>query len=116
MVGTALTAVYFLILINRTFFGRLPDSLAQLPRVRWQDRMPSIVVTLVIIVLGLQPNWMVRWTEATTTALSEFSMNRTLTAALAPSESSIRRQMAYEKSLQPPVVPEISVSDLSLDQ
>jgi NAD(P)H-quinone oxidoreductase subunit 4 len=116
MLGTALTAVYFLILINRTFFGRLPDSLAQLPRVRWQDRMPSMVVTLVIIVLGLQPNWMVRWSEATTTALSEFSMNRTIAAALEPSQSSIRRQIAYEKSLQPPAIPAVSVSDLSLDQ
>jgi NAD(P)H-quinone oxidoreductase subunit 4 len=72
IVGTGLTAVYFLILINRTFFGRLPDSLARLPRVRWRDRMPSIVVTILIVVLGLQPNWMMRWSEATTTALVSF--------------------------------------------
>jgi NAD(P)H-quinone oxidoreductase subunit 4 len=69
MLGTALTAVYFLILINRTFFGRLPDTLSRLPRIRWQDRMPSIIVTILIIILGIQPNWMMRWSEATTTAL-----------------------------------------------
>lgn len=69
MVGTGLTAVYFLILVNRSFFGRLPDSLSQLPRVRWQDRMPALLVTLLIIVLGVQPNWMMRWTEVTTTNL-----------------------------------------------
>ena len=26
MIGTGLTAVYFLLLVNRTFFGRLPDQ------------------------------------------------------------------------------------------
>jgi NAD(P)H-quinone oxidoreductase subunit 4 len=69
MVGTGLTAVYLLILINRSFFGRLPDSLANLPPVRWFDRFPSMIVTVFIIVLGLQPIWMLRWSEATTTAL-----------------------------------------------
>jgi NAD(P)H-quinone oxidoreductase subunit 4 len=69
MVGTGLTAVYLLILINRAFFGRLPDSLANLPPVRWSDRWPSVIVTVLIIVLGLQPIWMLRWSEATTTAL-----------------------------------------------
>lgn len=70
MVGTGLTAVYFLILVNRVFFGRLPETLANLPRVRWQDRLPSAIVTVLIIALGLQPNWMLRWSEATTTALA----------------------------------------------
>lgn len=65
MVGTALTAVYFLILINRVFFGRLPETLSNLPRVRWQDRIPSVIVTVLIVLLGLQPNWMTRWSEST---------------------------------------------------
>ncbi|MCY7282073.1 MAG: NAD(P)H-quinone oxidoreductase subunit D4, partial [Cyanobacteria bacterium CAN_BIN43] len=70
MVGTGLTAVYFLILVNRAFFGRLPETLANLPRVRWQDRLPSAIVMVLIIALGLQPSWMLRWSEATTTALA----------------------------------------------
>jgi NAD(P)H-quinone oxidoreductase subunit 4 len=69
MVGTGLTAVYFLILINKVFFGRLTESLANLPRVRWQDRIPSVIVTVLIVLLGLQPNWMTRWSIATATAM-----------------------------------------------
>ena len=69
MIGTGLTAVYFLIMINKVFFGRLPDELANLPRVRWQDRLPSVIVTLLIIWLGIQPSWMTRWSEATATAI-----------------------------------------------
>jgi NAD(P)H-quinone oxidoreductase subunit 4 len=70
MLGTALTAVYFLILINRVFFGRLPDTLANLPRVRWQDRIPSVIVTVLIVLLGLQPNWMTRWSEGIVATLA----------------------------------------------
>ncbi|MBD2462736.1 NADH-quinone oxidoreductase subunit M [Oscillatoria sp. FACHB-1407] len=69
IIGTGLTAVYFLNLINRTFFGRLPDTLANLPPVYWRDRIPSIIVTLLVIALGLQPMWMTSWSESTTTAL-----------------------------------------------
>jgi NAD(P)H-quinone oxidoreductase subunit 4 len=63
MVGTGLTAVYFLLMINRVFFGRLTPELANLPRVKWGDRIPSIVLVLLIVVLGLQPNWLVAWSE-----------------------------------------------------
>lgn len=63
MVGTGLTAVYFLLMINRVFFGRLPNYLASIPPVKWADRMPAVILTVLIIVLGVQPNWMVRWTE-----------------------------------------------------
>lgn len=69
MIGTGLTAVYFLIMINKVFFGRLPESLANLPRVRWQDRIPSVIITVLIIFLGIQPTWISRWSEATATAL-----------------------------------------------
>jgi NAD(P)H-quinone oxidoreductase subunit 4 len=84
MVGTGLTAVYFLILINKTFFGRLPDTLANLPRVRWQDRLPSAIVTLLIIALGVQPGWMFRWSEATTTALAPIAERVMLEVAVKP--------------------------------
>jgi NAD(P)H-quinone oxidoreductase subunit 4 len=71
MLGTALTAVYFLNLINRTFFGRLPDSLANLPRVYWHDRLPAIAIAMLVICLGLQPNWMMRWSLETTMVLGQ---------------------------------------------
>lgn len=79
MVGTGLTAVYFLIMINKVFFGRLPDSLANLPRVRWHDRIPAMIVTVLIVFLGLQPSWMMRWSHTTTLALVEDRLNRRTT-------------------------------------
>ncbi|MFQ4146915.1 NADH-quinone oxidoreductase subunit M [Chlorogloeopsis sp. ULAP02] len=69
MIGTGLTAVYFLILMNRAFFGRLSAQVVNLPRVYWSDRAPAIVLAVLIVVFGIQPNWLIRWTEATTTAI-----------------------------------------------
>lgn len=69
MVGTGLTAVYFLLLVNRTFFGRLPEQFSNLPPVNWTERLPAFSLAVLIVFLGLQPNWLVRWSETTTTAL-----------------------------------------------
>lgn len=65
MVGTGLTSVYFLLLVNRAFFGRLTPDLANLPAVSWGQRTPAIVLAVVVVALGLQPAWLVRWSEAT---------------------------------------------------
>jgi len=77
MVGSGLTAVYFLLLVNRAFFGRLaitspndkvePDVI--LPPVAWRDRLPAIALAVIIVMLGLQPNWLSRWSEVTTIAM-----------------------------------------------
>ncbi|MEO0770931.1 MAG: proton-conducting transporter membrane subunit, partial [Cyanobacteria bacterium J06649_4] len=75
MVGSGLTAVYFLLMINRVFFGRLnaaPDTLGgsfetTLPGVKWHDRIPALALVLIIFALGLQPEWITRWMESTTT-------------------------------------------------
>lgn len=70
MIGTGLTAVYFLLLVNRAFFGRLTQHLIDnLPTVKWGDRIPAIVLATLIVILGLQPNWMLRWSEQSATAL-----------------------------------------------
>lgn len=77
MVGTGLTSVYFLLLVNNTFFGRLAIPRqgtkflgdVNLPPVQWVERTPAIALAVLIVVLGLQPGWMVRWTEATATTL-----------------------------------------------
>jgi NAD(P)H-quinone oxidoreductase subunit 4 len=69
MVGTGLTAVYFLLLVNRTFFGRLPEQFSNLPKVYWSERLPAFALAVLIIFLGIQPNWMVRWSETATAAL-----------------------------------------------
>ncbi len=77
MVGSGLTAVYFLLLINRAFFGRLaialPSDMPQLdvnlPPVSWHERYPAIVLAILIVVLGLQPHWLSCWSETTTLVL-----------------------------------------------
>ncbi len=69
MVGTGLTAVYFLLLVNKTFFGRLPEALGNLPEVRWSERAPGAVLAVLIVLLGLQPMWMSRWVETTSVTM-----------------------------------------------
>jgi len=69
MLGTILTAVYFLLLVNRAFFGRLPETLEKMPAVAWRDRAPAIVLAVVIVVFGLQPGWLARWSEPTVTSM-----------------------------------------------
>jgi NAD(P)H-quinone oxidoreductase subunit 4 len=69
IVGTGLTAVYFVILLNRTCFGKLDNDTAYYPRVTVREQLPAIALTLLIIWLGIQPTWVVRWSETTSTAI-----------------------------------------------
>ncbi|MEA5552909.1 NADH-quinone oxidoreductase subunit M [Anabaena cylindrica UHCC 0172] len=69
MLGTGLTAVYFLILLNRAFFGRLSAQVTNLPRVYWSDRIPAFILALLIVIFGIQPSWLVHWSQATITAM-----------------------------------------------
>ncbi|MEB3274535.1 MAG: NADH-quinone oxidoreductase subunit M [Prochlorothrix sp.] len=69
ILSSGLTAVYFVILINRTCFGRLDNRLAYYPKVTPSEQIPALILTVLIFVLGLQPNLLLRWTEATTTAM-----------------------------------------------
>jgi len=70
LVGTGLTAVYFLLLVNRVFFGRLPDDLTELPPVAWGDRLPGLVLAALILILGIVPNWLIHWSESTVSLLT----------------------------------------------
>ena len=85
MIGTGLTAVYFLLLVNKVFFGRLSEPVMDLPRVRWAERLPAISLALLVVTFGIQPGWLARWTEASTTALS----NHTLTISQIHSASAV---------------------------
>ncbi|MEM8545668.1 MAG: NADH-quinone oxidoreductase subunit M [Cyanobacteria bacterium P01_H01_bin.119] len=79
MVGSGLTAVYFLLLVNRAFFGRLstaspsfvPEPDRWLPAVSWGDRATAIALSGLIAVLGLSPSWVIRWSESTSYSLSQ---------------------------------------------
>ncbi len=69
VVGTGLTAVYFVILINRTCFGRLDNQKAYYEKVTTGERVPALVLAALVLVLGLQPNWLVHWSAATSRSL-----------------------------------------------
>jgi len=69
VIGTGMTAVYFVILLNRTCFGKLDNSIAYFPKVDFLERFPALVLAALILFLGLQPNWLVRWSEPTATGM-----------------------------------------------
>jgi len=69
MVATGLTAVYFLLMVNKVFFGRLTEGLAQIPPVKWNEHAPAFVLLLLIVVFGLKPDWVTHWSEVQAIAL-----------------------------------------------
>jgi NAD(P)H-quinone oxidoreductase subunit 4 len=83
IVGTGLTAVYFVILLNRTCFGRLDSKSAYYPVVTKRESMPALALTALIIFLGLQPTWLVRWSEATANRISTSAYPRGAEVAVA---------------------------------
>ena len=48
ILSSGLTAVYFVILINRTCFGRLDNKLAYYDGVTWRDQFPALALTIAI--------------------------------------------------------------------
>jgi len=85
MVGSGLTAVYFLLLVNRAFFGRLAitppsgDAVAdarldvQLAPVAPRETIPAIALAGGVVVIGLLPSSLGRISEVATTALATLS-------------------------------------------
>lgn len=65
VIASGLTAVYFVILLNRTCFGKLDNNLAYYPKVKWAERIPAFVLAGIIFWLGVQPSWLLRWSETT---------------------------------------------------
>lgn len=69
MIGTGLTSIYFLIMVNRAFFGRLSDLVVNLPQVRWNDRIPPLVLAVIIAIMGVQPGVLIALSEKTAIAM-----------------------------------------------
>ena len=69
ILSSGLTAVYFIILINRTCFGKLDNSRAYYARLTSNQKWPALVLTAIILFLGIQPNWLLRWMEPTTNSI-----------------------------------------------
>ena len=74
IVASGLTAVYFVILLNRTCFGKLDNATAYYGQTTTAERVPAFILVAVIFFLGIQPSWLVRWSEKTT---ASFSANAT---------------------------------------
>ena len=82
MVGSGLTAVYFLLLVNRAFFGRLAvtpassDAVAdsrldvQLAPVAPRETLPALALAAGVVLIGLVPSSLGRLSEAATTAMA----------------------------------------------
>ena len=79
MVGSGLTAVYFLLLVNRAFFGRLaitpPDPGSgpldiRLPAVNPLDQMPSLALAMAVVLIGLWPAGLGSISEAATNSMA----------------------------------------------
>ena len=79
MIGSGLTAVYFLLLVNRAFFGRLATVSGATPnpsilgRVPLAQQIPALSMSLLILILGLAPHLLVGLSQAATTQLSELA-------------------------------------------
>jgi NAD(P)H-quinone oxidoreductase subunit 4 len=73
MIGTGLTAVYYLLLINKAFFGRLSAKVQNLEGVSWRERYPAMILTVAIVIFGVQPGWITRWSEPTIVATLQSS-------------------------------------------
>lgn len=65
MVGTGLTAAYFLLMVNRVFFGRLSEVAIAMQRHAAGERLPAVVLAVLVVWLGLQPAWATHWVEST---------------------------------------------------
>jgi len=80
MVGSGLTAVYFLLLVNRAFFGRLATVPGAAPnqtiltRVPLVQQLPALSMSVLILILGLAPHLLVGLSEAATTQLSDLAI------------------------------------------
>jgi len=81
MVGSGLTAVYFLLLVNRAFFGRLAitpavDPVAhgrldvRLAPVAWRETIPAMGLAIGVVAIGLLPAGLGQLSEAATTAMA----------------------------------------------
>ncbi len=81
MVGSGLTAVYFLLLVNRAFFGRLavtPPSLAEvdgrldirLAAVAPRETIPALALAMAVVALGLLPAGLGSLSQSTSIAMA----------------------------------------------
>ena len=65
LIATGLTSVYFVILLNKAFFGKIDcrQTSVVYPQVTLAERFPAFVLAIIIVILGLQPVWLTNITN-----------------------------------------------------
>jgi len=70
LLASGFTAVYAIRLFNRVGFGRLDNARADWQATRWGERFPALALSLLVIAVGVWPQALVGWSEATTAGLA----------------------------------------------
>jgi NAD(P)H-quinone oxidoreductase subunit 4 len=98
IIGTGLTAVYFVILLNRTCFGKLDNKTAYYPKVSGLEQLPALILTVLIFIFGIQPSWLVRWSEVSAVQLLARVPNVAFVAKQDPNLSTYEKvSLAFSK-------------------
>lgn len=84
LVATGLTSVYFVILLNNAFFGKIDcrKTTVVYPQVTLAERFPAFVLAVIIVILGLQPVWL---TSITNYSIIASHPSNTKVVAIKPS-------------------------------
>ena len=70
LIASGFTAVYAVRLFNRVGFGRLDNDRADWAVTTWGERLPALVLTLLVIGTGIFPTALTGWSEAATEAVA----------------------------------------------
>jgi NAD(P)H-quinone oxidoreductase subunit 4 len=65
LIATGLTSVYFIVMLNKAFFGKIDcrKTPTVYSRVRLAERSTGIVLATLIVLFGLVPNWLTKFSE-----------------------------------------------------
>lgn len=65
LVATGLTSVYFILMLNKAFFGKIDcrETPTVYPKVQIRERTTAIVLSILIVLFGLQPNLLTKFSE-----------------------------------------------------
>jgi NAD(P)H-quinone oxidoreductase subunit 4 len=70
LVASGFTAVYAVRLFNRVGFGRLDNARADWQGTTWPERLPALVLTVLVLICGIWPAGLTGWSETATAALA----------------------------------------------
>jgi len=87
LVASGFTAVYAVRLFNRVGFGRLDNARADWQNTRLGERVPALVLTVLVVLTGIWPAGLTGWSEASTAAMALRPSDAVAVIAVAPSSS-----------------------------